>query len=101
MARYRSVQRGTAVLQKRKDGSVWTIRYRVRDENSKQGWKQKREALPDCESKKEALIVLADRLNRVNVTNNSEEEGRGVTFAAFTEGLWQTYLENRKVKPST
>jgi integrase len=99
MARYRSVQRGTAVLQKRKDGSVWTIRYRVRDKNSKQGWKHKREALPGCKSKKDALMVLAERTGKANVTNN--EEGRGVTFAGFASGLWQTYLENRKVKLST
>jgi len=102
MARcYRSVQRGTAVLQKRKDGSVWTIRYRVRDENSKQGWKQKREALPDCKSKKEALMLLSEKVSSANVSNNTKDEGRGVTFAMFTAGLWQTYLENRKVKPST
>jgi integrase len=101
MARYSSVQRGSAVLQKRKDGSIWTIRYRVRDESSKQGWKQKREAIPGCKSKKEALMVLAERLNQVNVANNAREQGRGVTFAMFASGLWQTYLENRRVKPST
>jgi hypothetical protein len=71
-----------------------------RDGSSKSGWKHKRDAVPDCKSKKDALLALAERTGKVNVANN-QEEGRGVTFADFAAGLWQKYLENRKVKPST
>jgi integrase len=101
VARYKSLQRGTAVLQKRQGGEVWTIRYRVRDPTSKSGWKQKREALPDCKSLKQALGVLSQRVSEQNVLNNSPRQAVGMTFESFASGLWQSYLENRNVKPST
>lgn len=101
MARYKSLQRGSAVLQKRKGGAVWTIRYRVRDATSKSGWTQKREALPNCRSKKDALRALSQRVNETNVLNNSPRQAAGMTFESFASGLWQSYLENRNVKPST
>jgi integrase len=101
VARYKSLQRGTAVLQKRKGGAVWTIRYRIRDATAKSGWTQKREALPDCKSKKDALRTLSQRTNETNVLNNSPRQATGITFGTFASGLWQSYLENRNVKPST
>ena len=101
MARYKSLQRGTAVLDKRKGGDVWTIRYRIRDATSKTGWTQKRETLPDCRSQKAALKTLSERLREANVLNNSPRQSIGMSFATFASGLWQSYLENRKVKPST
>ena len=101
MARYKSLQRGTAVLQERKSGAVWTIRYRVRDATSKSGWTQKREVLLNCRSKKDALRTLSQRVSETNIVNNSPHQATGMTFAAFASGLWQSYLENRNVKPST
>jgi integrase len=100
MARRDSCQRGIVELQDRKDGAIWTIRYRVRDEKSATGWRQKREKLPHCKSKKEAQRELGKRVGEANTTNNGPDRVV-VTFANFASGLWMSYVENKEIKPST
>src|SRR5437870_4290807 len=81
MARHSSLQRGSVETQRRRNGTVFTIRYRIRDVNSRSGWQQKRERLPECTSKKEALLELSKRLNAVNIDNNEPEQKSELTFA--------------------
>ncbi len=96
-----SFQRGSVILKKRKrQDDLWTIRYRVRD--PEKGWRYVRESLPGCKNRKEALKVLADRVNEVNLQNNNlRQQASAMTFADFASGLWRHYLGNKRIKPST
>lgn len=100
MAR-RSFQRGSVRLKKRRNAEpVWVLRYRVRDPNSKSGWKEKTEMVPECRTKKEALNALNERLLSINQSNNRKRPSMP-TFASFSSGLWQAYTNNKRLKPST
>lgn len=100
MAR-RSFQRGSVRLKKRRNAEpVWVLRYRVRDPNSKSGWKEKTEMVPECRTKKEALNALSERLLSINHSNNRKRPSTP-TFASFASGLWQAYINNKRLKPST
>ena len=99
MAR-KSFQRGSVRLKKRRSAEpVWVLRYRVRDPNSKSGWKEKTEMVPECRTKKEALNTLSERLLSINQSNNRKRPGV-LTFASFASGLWQAYINNKRLKPS-
>ena len=95
-----SFQCGTTELKKRKSGDIWSIRYRVRDPNSPKGWRHKRELLPECKTEKQARKILSLRTAEINIANNNTIPTI-ILFADFVSGLWQAYLMNRQIKPST
>ena len=95
-----SFQCGTTELKKRKSGDIWSIRYRVRDPNSPKGWRHKRESLPECKTEKQARKILSMRTAEINIINNNTNS-TVILFADFVSGLWQAYLTNRQIKPST
>jgi integrase len=95
-----SFQCGTTELKTRKSGDIWSIRYRVRDPNSPKGWRHKRELLPGCKTEKQARKILSLRTAEINIINNNARPP-GIFFAAFVFGLWQSYLTNRQIRPST
>ncbi|HZS47706.1 MAG TPA: site-specific integrase [Blastocatellia bacterium] len=73
----------------------------MRDDTDKTGWRQIRETLPDCTSKKEALLEMSKRVSTANLKNDSQPQSNEPTLAEFAVGLWKSYLENRRVKAST
>lgn len=96
-----SFQRGSVRLKKRRNAEpVWVLRYRVRDPNSRSGWKEKTEMVPECRTKKEALNALNERLLSINQSNNRKRPAVP-TFTSFASGLWQAYINNKRLKPST
>jgi integrase len=96
-----SFQRGRVEVRKRKKGDVFTILYWVRDPESENGWRLKRETLPNCKSRKDANRTLSERITEINTDNNNPRKKPKVSFAEFAAGLWQDYLHNTEVKPST
>jgi len=99
MARARnSFQRGAVEFKNEK----WTIRYRVRSNDQSRGWVKKREVLPQCKNRKEALKALSKRMAEVNAQNNGSHQIESVpTFSEFASGLWVSYLSRKHAKPST
>ena len=94
-----SYQRGWVEKRTRKSGQVvYLLRWYVRDTTAKNGWKKKSVTLR-LPSKKAAFKELEKRMRDVNSTNIRPH--RPTTFTQFAQGLWQTYLDNKKRKPST
>jgi hypothetical protein len=97
-----SFQRGSVEFKKKKGGGIWALRYRVRDANSKTGWRHRTEILPHCKTEKDAYKELSKRISEINTQNNDPRRRVAApSFAEFSSGLWQSYLENKGVKPST
>ena len=87
-------------------GIVWELRYRVRDESSETRWCQVTETAPlECRTRRDALKLLSEKLAEVNGRNSphsgSGPKNKAITFAEFVESDWRSYVENRKLKPST
>jgi integrase len=97
MVRRISYQRGTV---EQKNGK-WTLRYRVRDPQSKTGWKLQRQMLEGCRGEKEARKQADEIMVTINAKTSGVEVQSVPTFAEFAEGLWQTYLSRKQPKPST
>jgi integrase len=77
-------------------GIVFRIRYRIPTADGK--WIHKCETLVGLRGKKQARIVLNQRIRE------SENKPVGVadpTLADFTHQLWLPYLERKQIKPST
>ena len=97
MARRNSYQEGSVALK----GGKWTLRYRVRDPNSKSGWIFRREVLENCKGEKDARKIADEIMRGINDKNSSPGENAELTVAGFVGGLWQAYLDRKQVKPST
>ncbi len=67
MARRKTFQQGTVVERKYAYGTAFILRYRIRKSDG--GWEEKSETLNDCSSKKAALKILSDRLQKINDRN--------------------------------
>ena len=102
LARRNSFQTGSIKPKKWKKGEKgYTIRYRVRDPSSETGWRYKRKNLRGVGGK-QAKRILAERLSEVHAINNSPHQyAPSMTFADFASGLWENYLANKFIKPST
>lgn len=92
-----SYQQGSVRKRRRSYGTVYELRYRLRD-NEK--WVEKTEELRDekgnlCRSDKEAKRARDRRMNQINRLNN----GHSATVAVFLDTLWREYMKKRK--PST
>src|SRR5262245_51959656 len=96
-------QKGFIQWRKRKSGQkVAVLRYRVRDDRSDTGWKEKTEVLPGCKGEKEAHEVATRRMLEINESNSGRRIARhSITFAEFSENQWSDYLINREAKAST
>jgi len=90
----------------KRQGTVWELRYRVRDASSGTGWRELTEkAPPECRTRRDALKLLSKKLTEVNARNSPASSSGStrtvITFADFVKGEWQSYVERRKLKPST
>src|SRR5262249_12102218 len=79
----------------------WTLRYAVRDADSRTGWIYRREFLPVGISQKEAEAIRKKRMETINTLNNSLVSQPATTFEQFAAGLWQEYQEQRRLQEST
>jgi integrase len=96
--RKKSYQKGSIKEVAIKGGTVYRLRYRVR--NPEGGWTEHTETLRDCPSKKTALKVLDERLRKINVSNG----GKAQQYKTVNELLcraWPNYLAKQRVKGST
>ena len=102
-----SFQTGSVrVRETKRRGTVWVLRYRVRDDSSGTEWREVSETTPaECRTRKDALKLLSRRLAEVNGRNSTEAGSdsivSSITFAEFVESDWASYVENRALKPST
>lgn len=102
-----SFQRGSVRSRETKrKGTVWELRYRIRDESCETGWRDVTEtAPPQCKTRKEALKLLSEKLAEINrqdsLVSSSSPASNSITFAEFVESDWRSYVENRRQKPST
>jgi len=94
-------------VQWRKNGRP-TLRFRERDSNSPNGWKERRVTLPPRTTVKQARKKLYELIAIVNSANADSSavatatRPSVLTLADFVEGsLWKSYLARKKVKPST
>ncbi|HXG66853.1 MAG TPA: site-specific integrase [Blastocatellia bacterium] len=93
-----SYQKGRIELRERRHGTVYVLRYRLRQGGV---WVEKTEELKNrrglpCRNDREARIAADKRMRVVNSLNNHSQH---CTMAEFVNGLWQHHV--RKVKPST
>jgi integrase len=79
-----------------KHGTVFKIRYRVPAAGGK--FKHKQETLYGLTRKKDAKVVLNDRLRQVSSMNL---EAVGLTLRSFVDNYWKPYLDRKQTKPST
>lgn len=93
----KSYQRGSIVARKRRYGTAYILRYRVRNGDT---WVEKSETLEDCPNRKTALEELNKRLKSVN-KDNSTPKPREITFNELLESHWADYLDTQAIKPST
>jgi integrase len=97
MARNRSTQRGRIVPK----GDRLTLRYCVRDQDKKTGWKDCREFLPVGTTPQEAEAFRAKRIEVINKLNNSRLVNPVITLDQFTKSLWVDYQKERGMEEST
>src|SRR5689334_7957543 len=94
MARKRSAQRGRIELKRGR----WTLRYCIRDLDSKTGWVYRREFLPIGISEKEADAIRVKRMEAVNTINNSLVTQPSMTLEAFCQTLWVEYQKQHNLQ---
>jgi integrase-like protein len=93
-------------VQWRKNGQP-TLRFRERDPNSPNGWKERRVTLPPGTTPKQARKKLDELIAIVNSNDSNPSAAAtaapsALTVAEFVQGtLWRSYLAKEKVKPST
>jgi integrase len=92
-----SYQKGTIKARKRKQGTVWVLRYRLRAGDS---WTEKTEALEGCSNRKEARKAADQRMLEINRLNSSSHALR-MTLKEFIDGPWKNYVAQRSYKQST
>jgi len=95
-----SFQCGWIEKRKRKGGSVFLLRYRVRDPHTNSGWRITTETLRQCQDMREAKQRLQERMVEINARNNGPISA-SVTFSRFVHNLWAEYVSQRGIKPST
>jgi integrase len=81
----------------------YTIRWRIRDANSKSGWASRMRTLPAGTTKKQMLAELDAEAKRANDTNNRPQPilDVGLTFKQFTDGPWTRHLDSNNRRPAT
>ena len=101
MARRRKTyQQGSVVERRYEYGTAYILRYRRRTIDGR--WEEKSETLSDCQTKKDALKVLATRLKDVNEKNGRADANEPErTFSDLLDSKWPDYLDNQGVKAST
>ena len=95
-----SFQKGS--IEKKRSGK-YLLRYRVRDANQRRSWRkvaELMEATTDKAAEKERDRRMRE-INSQNETIQATGVDAGVTLQKFSDGLWQSYLRNKGVKPST
>src|SRR5262245_10601905 len=97
MARKRSSQHGRIELKRGR----WTLRYCIRDADSKSGWIYRREFLPFGITEPEADAIRVKRMEDVNKLNNSLVTQPSMTLETFTQTLWVEYHKQRNLEEST
>lgn len=89
-----SFQKGYVFARETERGKVHVIRYRVRTADGQ--WRHKAETV-NSPKRKDAERVLSERLREVNRGLRLPVE---ITFKAFAEDHWETYVK-QNLKPST
>ena len=93
--------KGCVVQRKRKSGTVYIGRYRVRNAGKQTGWEEKSFTLRDCKTMKAAQKGLDRILDDLNRGDGVLEEPERVPFDHVLDRLWPNHLDTQGVKPST
>lgn len=90
----RSYQKGRIQARQRKAGTIWVLRYRIKEGTK---WIDKTEELRGCTSESQARAAAAARMRKVNQVNSADRPA--TTLNEFAAGLWKEYV--KRIKPST
>src|ERR1041385_7430612 len=97
-----SYQKGTIV---KKENGRFLLRYLIRDLNSPGRWLKKSELL-EAKTDKAAEKERAARMLQINAQNEAQpilpqDSPTPMTFEQFSNGLWQDYIERKRIADST
>jgi integrase len=85
-------QKGSVVSRKRKNKTIYVLRYRLRDSDR---WINKTEELKGSKSEREARRAADSRMVEINAINNGKVPV--MTVERFAQSLWKDFLETKKL----